>query len=179
MEATTTSQNSSVHDKISRLTNGKDTVADSETLSESASTMTIIVDNNQNNAPPRPEGPSIATLQVPRISIEDPPPAYTEQPAPLSDNESKHHNHGNSYKGFPSQEAYLAALNEWAETQKYLPVGDNGVTGFYGEKTLEEYARKEEKGEIGFGEALRRKMRRRRGDGKAGKEGGGGHRRRD
>ncbi|KAI6871658.1 hypothetical protein KC338_g2520 [Hortaea werneckii] len=149
-------------------------MADSETLSESASTMTIIRDNNQNNAPPRPESLSIATLQAPRISTEDPPPAYTEQPTHISDNESKPHDHRKSYKGFPSQEAYLAALNEWAETQKYLPVGDNGVTGFYGEKTLEEYARKEPKGEMGVGEVLRRKMRWRRGDGKAGKEGGRG-----
>ncbi|RMZ15492.1 hypothetical protein D0860_01597 [Hortaea werneckii] len=156
-------------------------MADSETLSESASTMTIIRDNNQHNAPPRTQTPSLATSKPPKITTEDPPPAYTEQPTHISDDKSKPHNHGNSYKGFPSQKAYLAALNEWAETQKYLPVGDNGVTGFYGEKTLEEYARKGPKGEVGVGEVLRRKMRWRKGEGKAGREGsgGGGDRRRD
>ncbi|GAB1726559.1 hypothetical protein NU195Hw_g2484t1 [Hortaea werneckii] len=179
MEATITSHDPSVHDKHSQDPDAKETMADSLAPSDPAKMITIIEDNDQNNAPPRTETPSLATLRAPRISTEDPPPAYTERPVSLSNDESKLHNHGNSYKGFPSQEAYLAALNEWAEAQKYLPVGDNGVTGFYGEKTLEEYARKEPKGEMGFGEALRKKMRWRKGDGKAGKEGGGGDRRRD
>lgn len=172
MEATRTAHNFSFRDKASQDTNPKGTMTESVTPSESASTTTV-VRNKTNNASPQTQHPSsLATLPTPRISTEDPPPAYSAQPTHTPNGHTNpHHNHGNkSYKGFPTQEAYLAALHEWAETQKYLPVGDNGVTGFYGTKTLEEYARREPKVEVGFGSALRRKMgwRRRR------KEGGGG-----
>ncbi|THV87220.1 hypothetical protein D6D02_08070 [Aureobasidium pullulans] len=46
-----------------------------------------------------------------------------------------------SYKGFPSEAAYLAALTEWAETKKYIQPSEEGQTlsGFFGYKTMEEY----------------------------------------
>lgn len=172
MEETRTSCNSSVHDKDSRITNLKETTTDLVTPRESSASLTI-VGEKKNNAPAQTQHTSLATLQDPRTSTEDPPPAYSEEPAHIYDNQCKLHDHRNTYKGFPSREAYLAALNEWAETQKYLPVGDNGVTGFYGATTLEEYARKEAKVEMSLGSALWRKMRRRKkeGEGEAGWQG--------
>ncbi|KAI7232954.1 hypothetical protein KC330_g5627 [Hortaea werneckii] len=164
MEATGTSYNSSVRDEASQDTNPKETMTDSVTPPESTSTTTVMRNKNNNAPPPSQHPSSLATLPTPRISTEDPPPAYSAQPDHTTNGHIKpHHNHGEkSYKGFPTQEAYLAALHEWAETQKYLPVGDNGVEGFYGTTTLEEYARKEPKVEVGFGSTLRRKMKWRR-----------------
>ncbi|KAI7312961.1 hypothetical protein KC326_g5705, partial [Hortaea werneckii] len=122
---------------------------ESVTPAETASTTTVVRKTNDNASPQTQHPSSLANLQAPRISTEDPPPAYSEQPAHIPDDQSKPHDEGEkSYKGFPTQEAYLAALHEWAETQKYLPVGDNGVTGFYGDMTLEEYARREPKVEV-------------------------------
>ncbi|KAI7522521.1 hypothetical protein KC331_g19191 [Hortaea werneckii] len=169
MEATGTSDNSSFRDEASQDTYLKGIMTESVTTPESASTTTVMRNKNNNDSP-QTQRPSLATLQEPRTSTEDPPPAYSAQPDhKLNGHIKPHHNHGNkSYKGFPTQEAYLAALHEWAETQKYLPVGDNGVEGFYGTTTLEEYARKEPKVEVGFGSALRRKMgwrRRKEGEG--------------
>lgn len=73
------------------------------------------------------------------------------------------------YRGFPSEEAYLAALQEWADSKKYLEPG-TGLFGFYGNVTSEEYARRP-RVELG----LRRKVKgwraKRRGVG--GGDGGG------
>lgn len=44
------------------------------------------------------------------------------------------------YRGFPSEEHYLAALREWAESKKYLQSTETQLVGFYGPKTLQEYA---------------------------------------
>ncbi|KAI5241306.1 hypothetical protein E4T43_05564 [Aureobasidium subglaciale] len=46
-----------------------------------------------------------------------------------------------SYKGFPSEAAYMAALTEWAETKKYIQPSEEGqtLTGFFGCKTMNEY----------------------------------------
>ena len=43
------------------------------------------------------------------------------------------------YKGFPSEAHYLAALNEWAESKKYIYY-DKSLIGFYGQKTMGDYA---------------------------------------
>ena len=43
------------------------------------------------------------------------------------------------YRGFPSEAAYLAALSEWAEHKKYIYY-DTALSGFYGKKTMQEYA---------------------------------------
>lgn len=43
------------------------------------------------------------------------------------------------YKGFPSEEHYLAALHEWAESKKYVEP-DTTLVGYYGQTTMEEYA---------------------------------------
>ncbi|KAI5237517.1 hypothetical protein E4T42_09201 [Aureobasidium subglaciale] len=56
-----------------------------------------------------------------------------------------------SYKGFPSEAAYMAALTEWAETKKYIQPSEEGqtLTGFFGCKTMDEYhdGMKTQKGE--------------------------------
>lgn len=43
------------------------------------------------------------------------------------------------YKGFPSEQAYLRALNEWADSKRYIQP-DAGLVGFYGTTTMEQYA---------------------------------------
>lgn len=46
-----------------------------------------------------------------------------------------------SYKGFPSEAAYIAALTEWAEHKKYIQPSEEAqsLSGFFGYKTMEEY----------------------------------------
>ncbi|CAD0100304.1 unnamed protein product [Aureobasidium mustum] len=46
-----------------------------------------------------------------------------------------------SYKGFPSEAAYIAALTEWAEHKKYVQPSEEAQTlsGFFGYKTMEDY----------------------------------------
>lgn len=46
-----------------------------------------------------------------------------------------------SYKGFPSEAAYIAALTEWAEHKKYVQPSEEAqtLTGFFGYKTMEDY----------------------------------------
>jgi hypothetical protein len=60
-----------------------------------------------------------------------------------------------SYKGFPSEAAYIAALTEWAEHKKYVQPSEEAQTlsGFFGYKTIEEYTGGEEE----RGEKVRRK----------------------
>jgi hypothetical protein len=43
------------------------------------------------------------------------------------------------YRGFPSEEAYLDALREWAESKKYI-YHETALNGFYGHTTMAEYA---------------------------------------
>lgn len=45
-----------------------------------------------------------------------------------------------SYKGFPSRAHYLAALNEWADSKRYLDPGESTLTGYYGTTTVSELA---------------------------------------
>ena len=42
-----------------------------------------------------------------------------------------------SYRGFPSEEAYLAALHAWAKEKEYVQF-DTALIGFYGRKTQED-----------------------------------------
>lgn len=53
------------------------------------------------------------------------------------------------YRGFPSRAHYLAALNAWAESKRYLEPGDSGISGYYGQTTMEEYAQRP-RVELGF-----------------------------
>lgn len=46
-----------------------------------------------------------------------------------------------SYRGFPSREAYLAALRDWAESKQFLE-SDYQIRGFYGQKTMDYYKNK-------------------------------------
>jgi len=66
----------------------------------------------------------ITTDSIDTIIASPPKEVRPEQPKP--------------YKGFPSEEAYLAALRAWAEEQKYFKI-DTQLTGFYGTKTSEYY----------------------------------------
>lgn len=62
-----------------------------------------------------------------------------------------------TYRGFPSEAHYLAALREWAEDHQYEKKPDVGFA-FYGEKTMQDYA-SQPRVELG----LRRKWRERKG----------------
>lgn len=66
------------------------------------------------------------------------------------------------YRGFPSEAAYLAALQEWADSKKYVEPG-MGLVGFYGRVTSEEYARKP-RVELGLSRKVRGWRRKRRGE---------------
>lgn len=66
-------------------------------------------------------------------------PGYTRRAASTAS--------GTAYRGaYASEEAYLAALRKWASSKQYYQPGelshdgDNGLVGFYGPTTLEEYA---------------------------------------
>lgn len=65
------------------------------------------------------------------------------------------------YKGFPSEAAYLRALEEWAEEKKYIQPSDESHTlsGWYGTKTMDDYIEGQDKPpELG----LRKKWRARK-----------------
>lgn len=65
------------------------------------------------------------------------------------------------YKGFPSEAAYLRALEEWAEEKKYIQPSDESHTlsGWYGTKTMDDYIEGQDKApELG----LRKKWRARK-----------------
>jgi hypothetical protein len=47
-----------------------------------------------------------------------------------------------SYRGFPSEEAYLEALKEWAHAKMYYEA-DEVLTGFYGHKTADDILAKQ------------------------------------
>jgi len=66
-----------------------------------------------------------------------------------------------SYRGFPSQAAYLSALQQWADSKKYLEPLDTGLKGFYGETTMEDYAARP-KAFQGEGLGLKKKWRARK-----------------
>ena len=42
-------------------------------------------------------------------------------------------------RGFKSREAYLAALNDFAESKLYMPTGDHTLHGWYGTQTMDDY----------------------------------------
>jgi len=76
--------------------------------------------------------PSIAPEDsiTPRPSTET--PRVDSTPAPESGTPKP-------YKGFPSEQAYLAALREWAEERQYIRF-DTELVGWQGRKTMEDYA---------------------------------------
>lgn len=62
-----------------------------------------------------------------------------QSPAPTARRETLATATPQPYRGFPSEAHYLAALRAWAEEKKYIRY-DTGLKGFYGERTVEEYA---------------------------------------
>lgn len=68
-----------------------------------------------------------------------------------------------TYKGFPSRAHYLAALNTWAESKRYLEPSDSTIPGYYGQTTMEEYAQRPS---IEFGITSWKRQRKERKDAK-------------
>lgn len=79
--------------------------------------------------------PSAATSVVDFSTAEGQTTPRAASPAPIQ--QLKTH----SYRGFPSEAAYLEVLQQWAESKRYLEP-DTGLQGFYGQVTMEEYARR-------------------------------------
>ncbi|KAF2478736.1 hypothetical protein BDY17DRAFT_305756 [Neohortaea acidophila] len=100
--------------------------------SDSVSVITARHGDNDGDATPRARSPARSIATTTKTS--------TSQP----------------YRGFPSEEAYLAALRAWADGQKFTSF-DTSLIGFYGERTAEEIA-SQPRPEFG----LRKKWRARR-----------------
>ncbi|KAI4839899.1 hypothetical protein E4T44_07989 [Aureobasidium sp. EXF-8845] len=74
-------------------------------------------------------------------------PSYARPPSPTPSTQTTTstilptYTETGSYKGFPSEAAYIAALTEWAEHKKYVQPSEEAQTlsGFFGYKTIEEY----------------------------------------
>ncbi|CAK4031137.1 Hypothetical predicted protein [Lecanosticta acicola] len=81
-------------------------------------------DDNNNNRTPR--ATSLASTRAPSLT------------STLVADDS-HRQRQQRYKGFPSEEAYLAALREWVESKKYIQT-DATMVGYYGTTTMDEYA---------------------------------------
>jgi hypothetical protein len=47
-----------------------------------------------------------------------------------------------SYRGFPSEQAYLDALKAWAQSKMYYETGDQ-MSGFYGKETVDDVLHKQ------------------------------------
>ncbi|TKA25562.1 hypothetical protein B0A50_05423 [Salinomyces thailandicus] len=175
MSAPPIPQNLTIHPRSSTETDRRHLLAaDSIAPSESAS----MVNYNPGDETPRAHSFTSTTTttattptRTPRPSSDQPPPYHNQrpntlpspfqQPQPQPQPQPQQQQQPQPYKGFPSQQAYLTALQDWAESKKYIQVGDNGLTGFYGTTTMEQYASKP-KVEIGLGLGLRRKLRARR-----------------
>nr|POF17524.1 hypothetical protein CFP56_12938 [Quercus suber] len=94
-------------------------LADSDSIAPSESASLYVPDGDRTPRATSPNPTAAQHLLSRRETITDPTP----QP----------------YKGFPSEAHYLAALHAWAETKKYLEP-EKMLVGWYGEKTMEEYA---------------------------------------
>ncbi|KAH0283595.1 hypothetical protein M436DRAFT_42505 [Aureobasidium namibiae CBS 147.97] len=96
--------------------------------------------------------PQIPSSQEPHTST--PPtsttttPSYARPPSPTPSTQTTastilpSYADSGSYKGFPSEAAYIAALTEWAEHKKYIQPSEEAqsLSGFFGYKTMEEYS---------------------------------------
>ena len=112
------SSKSATQARTSTETDRRHLLADSVAPSESASM--IYVDETEGDRTPRAQSPARSSMaSARRETIADPTPR--------------------PYRGFPSEEAYLDALREWAESKKYIQY-DRGLQGFYGSVTMQDYA---------------------------------------
>ncbi|KJX96115.1 hypothetical protein TI39_contig831g00012 [Zymoseptoria brevis] len=62
-----------------------------------------------------------------------------QSPARTLTDQTTHVRNVRPYRGFASEAEYLAALNAWAESKKYVQQESN-LVGFYGHTTVEELA---------------------------------------
>eukprot|EP00918_Siedleckia_nematoides_P005419 GHVU01011948.1.p1 GENE.GHVU01011948.1~~GHVU01011948.1.p1 ORF type:complete len:169 (-),score=22.48 GHVU01011948.1:323-829(-) len=138
--------------RASAETDRRHLLSDSSAPSPSTSRATSIIDYaGDGDRTPRASSPafstSTTTTQRARIPAGHTRHASLADPAPPQ-----------PYRGFPSEEHYMAALREWAESKKYLQQDQTQLIGFYGDKTLQEYADKPKMEGLG----LRRKWKARK-----------------
>lgn len=145
MAATTLASNYSLQPRASTETDRRQLLAESIAPSESSS----IISHGDGDRTPRAHSPAPSTtgsaFRIPAGQRHD-RHASIATPAPQP------------YRGFPSEAHYLAALNEWAESKKYIQQTDTTLYGFYGETTMEEYASRPKMEGLG----LRRKWKARK-----------------
>jgi hypothetical protein len=90
---------------------------------------------------------STQEFYAPKSSTSTTTPSYARPPSPTPSTQTTTstilptYAETGSYKGFPSEAAYIAALTEWAEHKKYVQPSEEAQTlsGFFGYKTIEEY----------------------------------------
>lgn len=112
-------------------------LADSVAPSESASIITDITGGDGDRTP-RARSPASSVRHV-EADTRSKIPA-NQQPYPRRDTMADPSSVPAPYRGFPSEAQYLAALNQWAESKKYIETTDTALIGFYGATTMEEYA---------------------------------------
>ncbi|KAI4760894.1 hypothetical protein E4T52_07061 [Aureobasidium sp. EXF-3400] len=98
---------------------------------------------------PQPQSPPVSSQepQASNPSTSTSTPSYARPPSPTPSTQTTTstilptYAETGSYKGFPSEAAYIAALTEWAEHKKYVQPSQEAQTlsGFFGYKTIEEY----------------------------------------
>ncbi|KAF1827536.1 uncharacterized protein K489DRAFT_375646 [Dissoconium aciculare CBS 342.82] len=64
-----------------------------------------------------------------------------------------------SYRGYPSEAHYLAALRAWADSKRYVE-NDSALVGFYGQTTMAEYCGRP-RVEFGFKKMMRERKKKR------------------
>ncbi|KAG9693536.1 hypothetical protein KCU95_g14171, partial [Aureobasidium melanogenum] len=100
---------------------------------------------SQAKTEPRSQPPTVTEHYAPNPTTKN--PDYTRPPSPTPSTQTTastilpSYADTGSYKGFPSEAAYIAALTEWAEHKKYVQPSEEAqtLTGFFGYKTMEDY----------------------------------------
>jgi hypothetical protein len=64
-----------------------------------------------------------------------------------------------SYRGYPSEAHYLAALRAWADSKRYVE-NDSALVGFYGQTTVAEYCERP-RVDFGFKKMMRERKEKR------------------
>jgi hypothetical protein len=92
-----------------------------------------------NTVLPPPQSSAASFVSVETITDHKEPDASPSQStAEISDTASTIVPMQTSYRGFPSEEAYLAALRAWVQEKEYIQL-DTALIGWYGQKTKEYY----------------------------------------
>lgn len=121
--------------RASTDTDRRHLLADSATASSAASTISSL---HSGERTPRAHSPA-RSLAVAAASQEESSPSQLRTPA-------RHQSiaatapHRQPYRGFASEEEYLAALRAWADSKRFVEPTDTTLHGFYGETTMDELA---------------------------------------